>query len=231
MSSRYFRRLAQALSAVGTVLAIDLPGFGRAPRPSGALSIEDGADLIAAYLQARGCEETVLVGHSMGSQFVAETAARHPRLVDGIALVGPVVDERASAPWQQGMRLLRDSLRESPTANWIVMTDYVRSGIRWYLTELPVMLGYRIEERILVVDVPVVVIRGARDPIAPHGWGARLATLSHDGRLVTVPGAAHVVQHTAVGTVTQILSDLAASAVTAGATGPGPLPTEPRRRE
>jgi pimeloyl-ACP methyl ester carboxylesterase len=146
----------------------------------------------------------------MGSQFVVETAAVHPTRVGAIVLAGPVVDERATMPWQQGMRLGRDMLRESPLANWIVSTDYVRSGIRWYLTELPVMLGYRTEERLPLVSVPVLVLRGERDPIAPRGWSARLTETAQNGRLVEVPDAAHVVQHTKAADVAEILADFAA---------------------
>ncbi|RLP72563.1 alpha/beta hydrolase [Mycetocola manganoxydans] len=195
VSSRYFERLAGELRAHGTVFAVDLPGFGSAPRPPRQLTIEEGAALLADFLRSEQLDGAVLVGHSMGTQFVVELAAVHPNRLAGLVLAGPVVDERAPMPWQQGMRLSRDMLRESPTANWIVATDYLRSGIRWYLTELPVMLGYRTEERLPLVSVPVLVLRGSRDPIAPRGWAARLARTARDGRMIEVDGAAHVVQH------------------------------------
>ena len=216
VSSRYFTRLASELTRFGTVYAVDLPGFGSAPRPDGELTVEAGAELVAAFLRTQNLGGVVLVGHSMGSQFVVELAALDPSLVSGLVLIGPVVDERADAPWQQGMRLARDVMRESPTANWIVSTDYLRSGLRWYLTELPVMLDYRIGERIRRVEAPVLVLRGERDPIAPHGWSKALAGRASDGRLTTVPGAAHVVQHTAARTVGRILGDFATDAAASG---------------
>jgi pimeloyl-ACP methyl ester carboxylesterase len=212
MSSRYFERLADELSSYGSVFAVDLPGFGSAPNPDRQLSIEAGAALLAEFVRSEGLEDAVLVGHSMGTQFVVETAAVHPTRIGAIVLVGPVVDERAPMPWQQGMRLGRDMLRETPLANWIVATDYLRSGIRWYLTELPVMLGYRTEERLPLVAVPVLVLRGDRDPIAPRGWSLRLAETAQSGQLVEVPGAAHVVQHRKAGEVARILADFALAA-------------------
>jgi pimeloyl-ACP methyl ester carboxylesterase len=212
VSSRYFLRLAEELSSYGTVFAVDLPGFGAAPRPGRQLTIEAGAALLAEFIRSEKLTGAVLVGHSMGTQFVVEVAAVHPTLIGAIVLAGPVVDERAPMPWQQGMRLGRDMLRESLVANWIVSTDYIRSGIRWYLTELPVMLGYPTQERLPLVPVPVLVLRGERDPIAPRGWSARLADTAQNGRLVEVPGAAHVVQHTRATEVAEILADFAASA-------------------
>lgn len=232
VSSRYFTRLAALLSRSGTVFAVDLPGFGGAPRPERELSVEAGADLLSAFLGAEGIDSAVLVGHSMGSQFTVEATLRTPDRVAGLVLIGAVVDERARAPWQQGMRLARDVLRESPTANWIVGTDYLRSGLRWYLTELPVMLGYRIEQRIRSVSVPVLVLRGERDPIAPHGWSAALVARAVDGRLVTVPGAAHVVQHTAAVSVAGILAEFEAElTASAPARVPGARTQDPPARQ
>jgi pimeloyl-ACP methyl ester carboxylesterase len=221
VSSRYYERLAEELRRFGPVVAVDLPGFGAAPRPERQLTVEEGAGLLAEFLRFEALSGAILVGHSMGTQFVVETAAVHPTGIAGIVLAGPVVDERARMPWQQGMRLGRDMLRETPVANWIVGTDYVRSGIRWYLTELPVMLGYRTEQRLPLVSVPVLVLRGERDPIAPRGWSARLTAAAKEGRFVEVPGAAHVVQHTKAADVAAILADFAA---TGAATEP-----EPRR--
>ena len=212
VSSRYFARLAASLTRFGTVYAVDLPGFGSAPRPERELTVEAGAGLLSAFLRAEKLDDVVVVGHSMGSQFVVEVAAVSPSQVTGVVVIGAVVDERARAPWQQGMRLLRDVLRESPTANWIVGTDYLRSGLRWYLTELPAMLDYRIEERIRLVTAPVLVLRGERDPIAPQGWSERLAGYAPNARLISVPGAAHVVQHTATSAVARILADFATDA-------------------
>ena len=225
VSSRYFTRLATLLARSGTVFAVELPGFGGAPRPEHELTVEAGAELLSAFLRAEGLDAAILVGHSMGSQFTVEVAARGSDRVAGLVLIGAVVDERARAPWQQGMRLARDVLRESPTANWIVGTDYLRSGLRWYLTELPVMLGYRIEHRIRSVAVPVLVLRGERDPIAPHGWSSALAARAVDGRLVDVPGGAHVVQHTAAETVARILEEFEAGS--SGST----TPERPTRQE
>lgn len=210
MSSRYFERLAGELRRFGTVFAVDLPGFGRAPRPKHQLTVEAVAALLSEFVRSENLADAILVGHSMGTQFVVETAAVHPTQIGAIVLAGPVVDERAPMPWQQGMRLGRDMLREPPLANWIVATDYLRSGIRWYLTELPVMLGYRTEERLPLVSVPVLVLRGEGDPIAPRGWSARLTATAQNGRLVEVPGAAHVVQHSKAAEVSGILAHFAA---------------------
>ncbi len=193
VSSRYFARLATELSASASVISLDLPGFGPNAAPGRHLPVEDFGKLVAEFLADKGVLAPVLVGHSMGAQIVVDVAQRYPAA--GIVLIGPVVDERARSASRQGIRLFRDTFHESPRANWIVFSDYLRSGIRWYLTELPAMLAYRIEQQLPAVDAPVLIMRGANDTVAPDGWVRALARRSPGSRVITVQGAGHVVQH------------------------------------
>lgn len=208
VSSRYFRRLAEELARSTRVIALDLPGFGPNKRPRRRLSVEAFGALVADYLENIGSDAPILVGHSMGAQIVVETARRLP--TEGLVLIGPVVDERAPTALRQGLRLARDGLHESVSSNWIVATDYLRSGIRWYLSELPAMLTYRIEKHLPHVDVPVLVVRGAEDPVAPEGWARALARRSPGARVVSIPGSGHVVQHTASTAVADEITRFAA---------------------
>jgi pimeloyl-ACP methyl ester carboxylesterase len=50
----------------------------------------------------------------------------------------------------------------------------------------------RIECRLGDVHVPVTVVRGTRDRLCPHDWAAHLAATAPQGRLVEIPGAAHM---------------------------------------
>lgn len=197
MSHRYNRRLHRELAAVGSVHSLDLAGFGATPRPRRQVSVEEYADLIVAALDSLGVASCVLVGHSMGTQFTLEVARRHPDRVSHLVLMGPVVDPRRRTVVQQTLALARDSLREPPSANLIVFTDYLRGGPRWYLTELEVMMGYPTEKRIVDVTCPVLVLRGADDPVAGEDWCRRLAGDATSGRMLQLAGHRHVLQHSA----------------------------------
>ena len=48
------------------------------------------------------------------------------------------------------------------------------------------------DRRLRAVDVPVVVVRGTRDALCGADWAARLAEAAPQGRLVEIPGAAHM---------------------------------------
>jgi pimeloyl-ACP methyl ester carboxylesterase len=195
MSHRYYRKLQALLAEHGDTLALDLPGFGGTPTPERQLSIANYAAHTAAVLQKMGVTRAVLVGHSMGTQFVTELALQRPDLVSHIVLLGPVVDSARRTVREQTLALGLDSMRESPVGNAVVFTDYVRAGLRWYLTELPVMMSYDLETRLALVPHPVLVVRGSRDPVAPRLWCEKLAATAPDGRFLEIPGKPHIVQH------------------------------------
>lgn len=197
VAARYFHRLAPLLAAAGGVHAVELPGFGGAPKPSATMSIEEHAAMLSAYVLERGIASPVLVGHSMGTQIVVEAALQHPELFPRIVGMGGVVDPRERAALQQGLRLGQDMLFETPPSNWAVLGDYVRTGPRWYLKTVPVMLGYKTEEALPALAAETLLIRGTRDPICRHDWAEQMARLIPRSRLVEVPKSAHVVMYTA----------------------------------
>lgn len=196
VSSRYFERLVPALAEEGRVVAVDLPGFGKAKseRPGHPLSIEDFADAVAVALDELGIAEAVVVGHSMGTQVAVCLAVRHPDLVRGLALLGPVMAPEDRNALKAGLLLGVDILREDARGNRLVVGDYLHCGVAWYLATLPAMLEYSTEREVERVDVPVVVVRGGRDPIARDDWVDRLAERS-GGTGTRVPGVAHLVMH------------------------------------
>lgn len=211
MSHRYYRRLQVLLSRHGDTYAVDLPGFGGTPTPDRQLSVADYGEHTAAVLEKMGVSRAVVVGHSMGTQFATELAVQRPDLVSHVALLGPVVDPSRRTVLQQSLALGLDGLKESPLGNAIVFTDYIRSGLHWYLTELPVMMGYDLDARLARVSQPVLVIRGSRDPIAPRDWCEKLAATASHGSFREIPGKPHIVQHGGAAATAAGILDLAGS--------------------
>jgi pimeloyl-ACP methyl ester carboxylesterase len=209
MSHRYFRRLRAELDLVGPTYALDLPGFGATPKPGRALSVSEYAQFTGRMLDALGIESCVAVGHSMGTQFAMDLALQRPSLVSHLVLIGAVVDSRRRTVLQQGLALARDSIRERPSTNAIVVSDYARCGPRRYLTELGAMMAYPTEDRIGSVQAPVLVIRGARDPIASSRWSRLLANRAQNATMIEVARGPHVVQESApqrvFGAITQFV--------------------------
>src|SRR5690606_20336429 len=83
---------------------------------------------------------------------------------------------------------------EPLAVNAIVFTDYVfRAGPAYTIRQLPLVLRDRLEERIALVEAPVLVVRGTRDPIVSQAWSRLLAERA-GGQVVEVPGP-HVVMY------------------------------------
>ena len=195
-SSARLRRLVPAR-------VVELPGMGlRGPVPP----LDELADRLR---DALGAGPVVLVGHSQSCQVVVAAAQRDPR-VAGLVLLGPTTDPRLRSVRGLAGRWLRtfwhESWRRLPgmMAQWLTIGPRAMRGL-WRSAEPD-----HIEARLPDLRVPVVVVRGTRDRLCPHDWAAGLAAAAPRGRLVEIPGAAHMTPQTHPADVAVVLSSLAA---------------------
>jgi len=192
------------------VLAVDLPGHGRSDGAPLA-SVEAIADWIAALLDAAGTEAATLVGHSLGSLAVLETAARHAQRVTRIALLGP------SAPMPVADALLDAAKRDDHAAfeminAWSFSPADQLGGNPWpglWMTGNSMRLMERSKPGVLYADLaacrgyangldaaakvrcPTLVIVGERDQMTPPRNAQALIAALADKRVVTIPGSGH----------------------------------------
>ncbi len=197
MSSRYLARLHDALLPDAAVFSVDLPGFAGLPKPRGDVDVETMAAALAKVVASLDAGPVVLVGHSMGTQWAVELGVQRPDLVSRVVIIGPVTDVAHRSAGAQLRALSVDTLLETPGTNWIVATDYVRCGVPWYLAQLRPMLAYPLEERVALLTVPLLIIRGERDPIAGPEWCRLLLDRAPVASLVHIPGRPHNAQRSA----------------------------------
>jgi 2-hydroxy-6-oxonona-2,4-dienedioate hydrolase len=197
MSSRYMVPTALQLAPYYHVYMPDLPGFGKSGNPRHILNMAGLADVLAEWMQAMSIESAVLVGNSMGCQIIVELALRHPELISHTILQGPTVDPKAPSIIAQFLRLLRDLPREPLRFLFIAFEDYLKCGIVRSIRIFEYAIDQHIEEKLPYVDIPVLVVRGYHDPIAPQRWAEEVARLLPSGKLVVIPGAGHCVNYKA----------------------------------
>jgi pimeloyl-ACP methyl ester carboxylesterase len=196
VSSRYFHPVAAFLAEHGDVYAVDLPGYGESPRVRRDVTLADHAAVVAEVVRMHGLVDPVVVGHSMGSQIVAQLAVDHPEVADRIVLIAPTLDPRKRGVIRAGLALGRDTLREPLLSNAVVLGDYfLRCGIRYYLRQLPHLIADRVEDRAGRIRARTLVIVGDRDAVVDRSFARELADRIPRGRLHVARGP-HVVMFT-----------------------------------
>jgi len=191
VSSRYMIPTALLLAPDYRVYAPDLPGSGRSGRPAHILNIDELADALAAWMRANGLRDAILIGNSLGCQTIAALAALIARAV----FIGPTMDPQARTTLQEFGRLLVDSWRESFTQPFLTLFDYWLTGPYRTWRTLQYGLHDRLEAKLPQITIPVLIVRGGRDPIVPQSWVAEIERLLPCGRLIVIPSGAHTLNY------------------------------------
>jgi pimeloyl-ACP methyl ester carboxylesterase len=192
-SSRALKPMIRALGRRRPVFAPDLPGFGMSDQPVHPLGVPGLADALRRWLLDNGLAPAVVIGFSFGCQVAADLAARHPELVERLALVGPTFDPEARTPSSLAMRWARNAHRASPRLAPAVVHDIIDAGPWRSVRTLQRALEDPFEEKLGDIEAPTLVIRPENDHLAPESWTKRVAKLIPDAELVVLPKAAHTI--------------------------------------
>lgn len=167
---------------------VRLPGYGLPAH--GDVDLAPAA-LAAALMRAVGDASTpvVLVGHSASCQTVAEAAAQFPARVSAVVLIGPTTDPRSASWARLVQRWLRTACWERPWQVPLLVREYARTGPRSMLRAMDAARRHRIQEPLARCRVPILVLRGRRDRIAPEDWCRQLG----GDDVVTLAAGAHMI--------------------------------------
>jgi len=110
------------LARVARVLAVDLRGHGRGPRPPQPFRLVDVADDLAALLEVLDTGPVIAVGFSLGGPVTQLLWRRHPEAVRGLVQVATAAafsDSLRNRVVWRGMGLLQVALRLLPR-HWLM---------------------------------------------------------------------------------------------------------------
>lgn len=194
------------------VLAVDLPGHGRSPKPKAPLSIEGMADDLYETLQKQSFWPAHFVGLSLGGMVAQMLVVKNPSsiasltLCDTICEVNPaaakILEERARAVQQGGMTaIVKPTLERWFSPEFTDKHSDVVAAIEKLLLEADPIINAQTWRAIAKLNVasrlksvshiPTLVVNGSLDTSIPPDVGKRLCEL-FDASLVELSGCAHM---------------------------------------
>ncbi|UTX51961.1 alpha/beta fold hydrolase [Leucobacter aridicollis] len=186
-----FDEVAEVLSVQGGVLVPDLPGFGDSPEPGTEATIQDNAELIERFIASQATGDVTLVGHSMGTQIVAEVAKQFPESIDTLALIAPTINRHERSATKQAARMVQDLYGESPKVLVEGVVEYAKTSPLWFANKLRLMLDHEIENVCPDIATPTLVMRGETDHVCPRDWVQEVAAALPDSEYEEIPDRGH----------------------------------------
>jgi pimeloyl-ACP methyl ester carboxylesterase len=120
----------------------------------------------------------VLFGHSSGAQSALQTALLVPERIGGVVLAGPTLDPAARNGISLMLRIIATVRAEVP-AEWpAVRHSYAASGLLPLARLIRSAVHDHPEEGMAELSVPVAVMTGRHDRLAPPLWADHLAHLA-----------------------------------------------------
>jgi pimeloyl-ACP methyl ester carboxylesterase len=180
----------QVFAALGPVVAVDLPGFGRSESRPGVVAPEAMGDFIPHILEAFGLRQPHAVGPDIGTPSLLYAAANHPGLFKSLIIgggatdptdIGDILEELVNAPsLDPFMNLTGAQFVQGAVANMknyelpdYALKDYLASyeGERFlqsvaFVRDYPQALP-RLAARLSLIDTPCQIIVGRFDPYVP----------------------------------------------------------------
>ncbi|MDD7968295.1 alpha/beta fold hydrolase [Actinomycetospora lemnae] len=193
LTVRGWRGVAARLDGTLPTAVVALPAFGlRVPRGT-RLDPPSLADRLVERLRDLATGPVVLCGHSASCQVVAEAARRHPAAVRGLVLVGPTTDPRAPTWPSLAGRWLRTAAHEDPRRVPGIVGQYVATRLSGFGRTMDAARRHDLRAALAGSRVPVLLVRGPHDRLAPAAWLAELAAVRAGITVVTTAHGAHMV--------------------------------------
>jgi pimeloyl-ACP methyl ester carboxylesterase len=213
-----------ALAASRTVIAPDLPGYGRSDQPDWARAPRDLAVLCLRAIEALEPDPVHWVGLGLGGWVAAEIAAVAERRLASLTVVGaPGIQPRTGlihdpmmSSWTDYARLgFHDQARfeaviGEPTDELAALWDLSRemtARIVWK----PWMWSLQLPGLLAGVTTPTLVVWGRHDRIVPLDCGEQYRDLLADAKLEIVEDAGHAVDLEQPDTLARLIVEFVAS--------------------
>ncbi|HUR78754.1 MAG TPA: alpha/beta hydrolase [Acidimicrobiales bacterium] len=197
-------------------IALDLPGFGATPEPTGEWGSPEYAAGVADVLRALP-RPPVVVGHSLGGRIGVHLAASYPELVSGLVLTGaPLIRVTPPARPKTSYRVARwlnrrgvlseDRMQAAREKHYAPDWRNATPGMRPVFVRL---VSETYDAQITSIRCPTRLVWGDGDTAAPVAGAQELARRL-GAPLRVVPGAGHLTPLTAVDELRAAIEEMVA---------------------
>jgi 3-oxoadipate enol-lactonase len=201
-------------------IAPDPRGIGKSDAPEGPYTTAQMADDVLRILDACAVDRAHVVGLSLGGAVAQELALAHPARVRSIALLASFARQAPrSRALMEAWRVVYPLAAESPPLReawekqayaWLFSDAYwrneaaVRAALRFaatqplqpvngFLGQIDAALAHDAVARLPSLRVPVLLLHGALDQLAPPAGAEEMARLIPGAELLVLPEVGHAV--------------------------------------
>lgn len=202
-----FANLIELLSKKYTVVAMDMPGFGKSDEPPTAWCVDDYVQFVVDFLADYTANKIVFLGHSFGGRVTIKMCSRTDLpfkiektiLVDSAGILPPKSNKKSLRTYyyKAGKALLSNGLVKK------VFPDALESfrkkmGSADYAAASPLMrqvlvkvVNEDLEPLLPNIKCPTLLVWGVNDTATPLSDGEKMEKLIPDAGLVKFENAGH----------------------------------------
>jgi pimeloyl-ACP methyl ester carboxylesterase len=182
-------------------IALDLPGH---PEGEPLPTIDGYVEWLRGWIQQKGLQQVVLVGHSLGGGITLMYALKYPQELKGIITLGSGARLRVHPMFLEGLeKVINDPKAENPLGNAyelikpelaeVLQRRMKENGPAVTLNDLRACDQFDIMDRLNQISVPTLAICGDQDVMTPPKYSQYLAAHMPKAKALVIPGGTHMV--------------------------------------
>jgi pimeloyl-ACP methyl ester carboxylesterase len=204
---RFVTAFRKTLAEHFDVVAPDLPGFSRSPRPDWLDGMDDVVYFALDLMEGLGFDSYVVVGESLGGWLGAELAVHHPERIRRLVLLSPIGIELPEVPYADFLRLspqeMVSALFHDPAkaahlfsaelSEDEIVEIYENNTTFARLAWVSLYTNPKLRERLYRATCPTLLVWGENDQAVPRAYAEVWAETLPNARLEIIPECGHAI--------------------------------------